>query len=52
MPLPDGFIEEIKVKNDIVDVISSYVSLRRRGRNLVGLCPFHSKRRLLLTFTL
>lgn len=44
MPLPDGFIEEIKVKNDIVDVISSYVSLRRRGRNLVGLCPFHSEK--------
>lgn len=44
MPLPDSFIEEIKMKNDIVDVISSYVSLRRRGRNLVGLCPFHSEK--------
>lgn len=44
MPLPDGFIEEIKLRNDIADVISSYVSLKRRGRNLVGLCPFHAEK--------
>ena len=44
MPLPDGFIEEIKLKNDVVDVISSYVSLKRRGRNFVGLCPFHGEK--------
>lgn len=44
MPLPDGFIEEIKLRNDIVDVISSYVNLKRRGRNLVGLCPFHAEK--------
>ncbi len=44
MPLPDGFIEEIKFRNDISDVISSYVSLKRRGRNLVGLCPFHAEK--------
>ncbi len=44
MPLPDGFIEEIKFKNDIIDVISSYVNLKRRGRNFVGLCPFHNEK--------
>lgn len=44
MPLPDDFIEEIKLRNDIVDVISSYVNLKRRGRNLVGLCPFHAEK--------
>ena len=44
MPLPDGFIEEIKFKNDIIDVISSYVNLKRHGRNFVGLCPFHNEK--------
>ena len=44
MPLPEGFIEEIKFKNDITDVISSYVNLKRRGRNFVGLCPFHGEK--------
>lgn len=44
MPLSDGFIEEIKLKNDINDVISSYVNLKRRGRNFVGLCPFHGEK--------
>lgn len=44
MSLTDEFIQELKYKNDIVDVISSYVNLKRRGRNLVGLCPFHSER--------
>lgn len=44
MPLPDGFIEEIKFKNDVTDVISSYVNLKRRGRNFVGLCPFHGEK--------
>lgn len=44
MPLPDGVIEEIKFKNDITDVVSSYVNLKRRGRNFVGLCPFHGEK--------
>lgn len=44
MSLTDEFIQELKYKNDITDVISSYVSLKRRGRNLIGLCPFHSER--------
>lgn len=37
-------IEELKYRNDIEDVISGYVTLKRAGSNLVGLCPFHSER--------
>lgn len=44
MALPSAFIEELKFKNDISEVISNYVSLKKRGRNLVGLCPFHSEK--------
>ncbi len=44
MPLPEGFIQELKDRNDMTDVASSYVSLNRRGRNMVGLCPFHGEK--------
>lgn len=44
MALPDSFIQELLSKNDIESVVSSYVSLKRRGRNLVGLCPFHGEK--------
>lgn len=44
MPLPDGFLQELKQRNDMTDVASSYVNLRRRGRNMVGLCPFHGEK--------
>lgn len=37
----DKIKEEIKSKCDIVDIISEYVSLKQRGKNYVGLCPFH-----------
>ena len=40
----DELIEEIKNKNDIVDVISQYVVLKRSGRNFFGLCPFHKEK--------
>ena len=39
--LSDDFLEQIRDRNDIESVISSYVELKRRGRNLTGLCPFH-----------
>ena len=44
MPLPEAFLQELKMRSDITDVVSSYVSLRRSGRNLVGLCPFHNEK--------
>jgi DNA primase len=37
-------LQEIKEKNDIVSVISEYVTLKRTGRSLIGLCPFHSEK--------
>jgi DNA primase len=36
--------EEIRQRNNIVDVISSYVSLKKNGSNYMGLCPFHSEK--------
>ncbi len=44
MPFPESFMQELKLRNDISDVVSSYVSLKRRGRNMVGLCPFHGEK--------
>ena len=40
----DELIEEIKANNDIVDIISQYVILKRSGRNFFGLCPFHKEK--------
>ncbi len=42
--IPDSFIQELKYRCDVESVISSYVQLKRRGRNLTGLCPFHSEK--------
>ena len=44
MALPETFLQELIAKNDIESVVSGYVSLKRRGRNLVGLCPFHGEK--------
>ena len=44
MPLPDGFLDELKLNNDIVSVMSSYVNLKRAGRDYVCSCPFHSEK--------
>ena len=44
LPFPDSFIQELKFRNNIGDVVSSYVNLRRSGRNMVGLCPFHGEK--------
>ncbi len=44
MRLNDAFLYELKLRNDIESVISSYVTLKRRGSNLVGLCPFHNEK--------
>ncbi len=40
----DGLIDEIRNSNDIVDIISQYVVLKRSGRNFFGLCPFHKEK--------
>ena len=40
----DELKEEIRSANDIVDVISQYVTLKRSGRNFFGLCPFHKEK--------
>ena len=40
----ESLIDEIKVNNDIVDIISQYVILKRSGRNFLGLCPFHKEK--------
>ena len=42
--LPESFLNELKYRCDVEQIIGSYVQLRRRGRNLTGLCPFHSEK--------
>lgn len=42
--ISDEFIEELRMKNDIVSVISPYVELKSRGRYYMGLCPFHNEK--------
>lgn len=44
MAIPEEVILEIKYRNDIESVISPYVSLKRAGKNLKGLCPFHNEK--------
>lgn len=44
MRLPDSFMQDLKFRNNIADVVSSYVNLKKKGHNLVGLCPFHSEK--------
>ena len=44
MRIPQNFVEELKYRNKIDDVISSYVNLKRTGSNKTGLCPFHSEK--------
>ena len=42
--IPDNIIEEIKARNDVADVIGTYVTLKRAGSNMNGLCPFHNEK--------
>ena len=44
MYYPDELVEEIRAKNDIVDVISGYVRIQKKGSNYMGLCPFHNEK--------
>lgn len=44
MPFSDSFLQELKLRSDITEIASSYVNLKRHGRNMVGLCPFHGEK--------
>ncbi|HOQ76857.1 MAG TPA: DNA primase [Thermoclostridium sp.] len=44
MIYPEQVIEEVRLRNDIVEVVSGYVKLERKGRSYWGLCPFHSEK--------
>lgn len=41
---PEELIEEVRIRNDIIEVVSSYVKLERKGRRYFGLCPFHNEK--------
>ncbi|MBQ3090224.1 MAG: DNA primase [Oscillospiraceae bacterium] len=44
MAIPDSFLEELNARTDIVDLVSGYVSLTKKGNRYWGLCPFHSEK--------
>lgn len=44
MLYPDELIEEVRLRNDIVDVVSGYVKLDKKGKSYLGLCPFHNEK--------
>ena len=44
MALPEQFLDELVARSEISDVVSSYVTLTKKGSNLWGLCPFHNEK--------
>src|SRR5579872_829300 len=44
MLIPESVIDDVRRSADIVDVISQFVQLRKRGKNYIGLCPFHKEK--------
>ena len=44
MAVPESFLDELVSRNEIVDVVSSYVRLTQKGSNMFGLCPFHNEK--------
>src|SRR5215831_19458184 len=42
--IPKSFVQELLARTDIVDVVESYIPLKRAGSNLVACCPFHSEK--------
>ena len=45
MRFPDHFIQQVAQATDIVDLVGQYVALKKRGREMVGVCPFHDDKR-------
>ena len=41
---PSAWVDEVLARADIVDIVTSYLPLKRQGRNFVGLCPFHNEK--------
>ena len=48
---PEELLEEIRLNNDIVDVVSEYIRLERRGKYYFGICPFHKEKTASFTVT-
>ena len=48
MAIPQAFLDDLQARTDIVDVVSSYVTLSKKGNRYWGLCPFHSEKNPLL----
>jgi len=44
MRIPESKIEEVRTSASVVDVVSEFVQLRKRGKNYIGLCPFHNEK--------
>lgn len=44
MYYPEEVIEEVRTRNDIVDIVSQYVNLKKKGANYFGLCPFPNEK--------
>ena len=42
--IPQATIEQVRNASDIVDVIGSYLKLKKAGTNFIGLCPFHNEK--------
>ena len=42
--IPEEFINEVRSNVNIVDIISQYVSLEKKGKDYIGLCPFHQEK--------
>jgi DNA primase len=42
--IPQTFIDDLLARTDIVDIVDNFVSLRKGGKNFLGLCPFHDEK--------
>ena len=42
--IPEEIVDEVRQRTDLVSLINEYIKLERRGKNMVGLCPFHNEK--------